>query len=125
MEDDNIIIRAKFLEREDTVACGLLNGRAAVDNQFEFRDVVLAGIGAQNVLPAVQTNDNDAVNFGVPLKIFQRVNDYRLVVNVDELLRDVLTGALSFARGQKQCISTHKKFAAKISAARHLHEKIL
>ena len=45
------------------------------------------------------------------LKIFQRVNNYRLVVNVDELLWDVLTSALTFPRRENQSNRTHLKFS--------------
>ena len=114
VNDNNVVVLVLLLNREDAVARGLLNCRAAVDDFLQLRDVVLAGIGAKNILPAVEAHDKDTVDFGVLLKVFKRVNQYRLVVNVNELLWNVLARTLPLPRRKNQCYCTHKFFLLKL-----------
>ena len=104
------------------ISTRFLNSIATIDDRFEFCDIVLFRVSTQNILPAVEANDKDRINLRVILKVFKRVNDYRLVVNVYKLLGDVLACALTFARSKQQCNRAHKKFAAKKFAAVHLHK---
>ena len=53
VNDNNIIVGILLLYGENAVARRLLNSRAALDDSFQLRDIVLTGIGAQNVMPAV------------------------------------------------------------------------
>ena len=90
-----------LFELHDTVPYRILAVLAARNNILELGDVELLGICPEDLVPAFDTDDRDAVDLRVILESFECINDYRSLVNSDELLRDVLMHSVSGTAGDQ------------------------
>ena len=91
MDDDDVIVGAFALQVENTVADGLLAAFSAGDDPLELVDAELPGIGPKHLVPAVQAHDLDGVDAGMLLETFQGIDEDGLVMDIQELFRDVLS----------------------------------
>ena len=99
MHHGDVVVRQSFPEPVHAVADGFLAGFAPGFNPAKLGDAVLPGVPPQSLLPALQTDHADLVDFRVALKALQGVNNHGLVVNVDELLGNVHVHPVSHASG--------------------------
>ena len=88
--DDDIVVRALSFQVENAVPNGLLTAFATGHDPLEFVDAELPGIGPQHLVPAVDADDLDGVDAGMLLESFQGIDEDGLVVDIQELFRDVL-----------------------------------
>ena len=93
MNKDNIVFRIEAFGFVEAVADGGMAIFATFDDGSKFGNVELFGVGFEDVLPAVETGDNNMVNFGMFFKDFKRVDDRRFVFDTEKLFWDVLSHA--------------------------------
>ena len=90
VDDDDVVVRALSFQVENAVPDGLLPAFAAGHDPLELIDAELPGIGPQHLVPAVDADDLDGVDAGMFLEAFERIDEDGLVVDIQELFRDVL-----------------------------------
>ena len=90
VDDDDVVVRALSFQVENAVPDGLLPAFAAGHDPLELVDAELPGIGPQHLVPAVDTDDFDGVDAGMFLETLQGIDEDGLVVDIQELFRDVL-----------------------------------
>ena len=93
VDDDDVIVRAFAFQVENTVPDGFLAAFAAGYHPLELVDAELSGIGPQHLVPAVDAHDLDGVDTGMLLESFQGIDEDGLVVDIQELFRNVLSHA--------------------------------
>ena len=100
LDDDGVLRGVAPFDAVHAVFQGRNAAHAPGDQPAQLGDAVLAGVGLDDVLPALEADDVDIVDGWVLLVGLQAVDDHGLVVDVDELIGDVLLVAPGLAARQ-------------------------
>ena len=103
MDDYDIIFRADSFQVIDAVADGFLSGLPSGNHPFQFVDPELLRVGPGDVVPAVDADQLDGVDLRMLLEALQGIDQNRLIIDVDKLLRDILSHPVPAAPGDNQC----------------------